>query len=180
LGEQASSAMAPAALVKTATSIAVGQSPGVASSAVAALAEGALRSMFLGKLKLAMAALLAGFLITGMGLLLPSALLSPVAVSEAPPPAAPAARGKAKPGRVDDYGDPLPDGVIRRLGTLRFRHGGRIIQNLHLTPDGKTLISSDYYGARKVCVWELATGKLLRQFPGAYQQGEIALSLDGK
>ncbi|HEY7423541.1 MAG TPA: sigma-70 family RNA polymerase sigma factor [Gemmataceae bacterium] len=180
LCEQASSAAAPAALVKAATLLAAASSPGVTSAAVVALAEGALRSLFLGKLKLTVVALLAGFLVAGMGLLIPAALVSPGAVSEAPPLVAPSAAGKAKPVRVDDYGDPLPDGALRRLGTLRFRHGGGNIHNLLLTTDGKTLISNDYYGSRKVCVWELATGKLLHQFPGTFESRNIALSADGK
>ncbi|HEY7156078.1 MAG TPA: sigma-70 family RNA polymerase sigma factor, partial [Gemmataceae bacterium] len=186
LCEQASSAAVPAASVnatiKAATAILLGETAAKSAipATVAALTEGVLRSMFLGKVKLTMAVFLAGFLVAGMGLLIPAALVSPVAVSEAPPPTAPPAADKAKPVRVDDYGDPLPDGVIRRLGTLRFRHGGRVIHRLLLTPDGKTLISSDYYGSRKVCVWELATGRLLRQFPGTYDEKEIALSPDGK
>jgi len=90
-----------------------------------------------------------------------------------------AAEGKPKV-RTDALGDPLPDGAIRRLGTMRFRHGGGSICNLLLTRDGKTLVSSDYYGSRTVCVWELATGKLLHRFPGNYDQQNIALSADGK
>jgi WD40 repeat protein len=43
-----------------------------------------------------------------------------------------------------------------------------------------SLISSSYYGDRKVYVWDLATGKLLRQFPGNYHWKRIALSRDGK
>ncbi len=81
--------------------------------------------------------------------------------------------------RVDDYGDPLPQGAIRRLGTLRFRHGGGI-HNLLLTSDGKTLVSNDYYGTRTVCVWDLATGKLRHRLPGTFEQRNIALSPDGK
>ncbi len=110
--------------------------------------------MFIAKLKIALAALLTGLFLGGAM--------------------------KKDTVRVDDYGDPLPEGVILRLGTLRFRHGGGFIHRLLLTPDGKTLVSSDERGARTVCVWDLATGKLLRQFPGTYQENNIALSADGK
>ncbi|MHB1423675.1 MAG: sigma-70 family RNA polymerase sigma factor [Gemmataceae bacterium] len=185
LGEQASLAAAPAALVNTTVKAAaahlLGESAatGAISSTVAALTEGALRSMVISKVKIVMVALLAGLFVTGMGLLIPAALVSPAIVKETPPPDAPPSEGKAKSVRVDDYGDPLPEGALRRLGTLRFRHGGGI-HNLLLTPDGKTLVSNDYYGTRKVCVWDLATGKLLRQLPGTYMQKNIALSPDGK
>jgi RNA polymerase sigma factor (sigma-70 family) len=83
--------------------------------------------------------------------------------------------------RVDDHGDPLPEGAVRRLGTLRFRHGGGYVNRLLLTPDGKTLVSKSYYGERSICVWELATGKLLHRLPGHYEENRaVALSPDGK
>src|SRR5262249_22313088 len=88
---------------------------------------------------------------------------------------------EAKSSRLDRYGDPLPEGAVARLGTLRFRHGGGHVNRLLISPDGKTLISKSYYGDRTVCVWELATGKLLRQFPGHWaENGAVALSPDGK
>ncbi|HEV3255668.1 MAG TPA: sigma-70 family RNA polymerase sigma factor [Gemmataceae bacterium] len=83
--------------------------------------------------------------------------------------------------RTDAFGDPFPPGAIKRLGTLRFRHGGGTVNCLLVSPDGKTLVSNTYYGSRTVCAWELATGKLLHQFPGHYDEGPgVALSPDGK
>jgi WD40 repeat protein len=82
--------------------------------------------------------------------------------------------------RTDAFGDPLPDGAIRRVGTLRFRQGGGMVNNLLQTPDGKTLISNSCYGPRTINVWDMATGKLLRRFPGSYDQRNAALSDDGK
>ncbi len=83
--------------------------------------------------------------------------------------------------RVDQAGDPLPDGAVRRLGTLRFRHGGGHVNRILLARDGKTLVSKSYYGEGSVCVWELATGKLLRCFCGHYEENRaVALSPDGK
>ena len=57
-----------------------------------------------------------------------------------PPPAkeAPAKADGARP-RVDRFGDPLPDGAVRRFGTLRFRH--EAIAGLAFTPDGKRLVA---------------------------------------
>jgi RNA polymerase sigma factor (sigma-70 family) len=184
LNEQASFAAAPAVLVNTTVKAVAslplgGTATGAVSSTVVALADGALRSIVVGKLKIGLVTLLAGLLVTGMGLLIPAAIISPTIVNESSPPAAPPSQSQAKSARVDDYGDPLPDGALRRLGTLRFRHGGGI-ENLLLTPDGKTLVSNDYYGTRTVCVWEMATGKLRHRLPGAFEAKNIALSPDGK
>jgi WD40 repeat protein len=94
---------------------------------------------------------------------------------------APARPAEKKARHVDDFGDPLPEGAVRRLGTLRFRHGGGYVNRLLLSPDGKTLVSKSYYGERSVCVWEAATGKLLRRLPGHFAENRaVALSPDGK
>jgi WD40 repeat protein len=101
---------------------------------------------------------------------------------EKPPSAKPSAESPRKNEpqvRLDDDGDPLPDGAVRRVGTLRFRQGGGQFDSLLVTPDGKTLISSTYYGDRTICAWDLVTGKLLRSFPGSYDIAQIALSPDG-
>jgi RNA polymerase sigma factor (sigma-70 family) len=86
-----------------------------------------------------------------------------------------------RPAKVDAYGDPLPDGAIRRLGTLRFRQGGGSVNRLLLTRDGKTLISKCYYGEGAVAVWDFPSGKFLRRFPGHYEENQaIALTPDDK
>lgn len=88
-------------------------------------------------------------------------------------------RADAPAERVDASGDPLPADAIRRIGSLRFRHGG-LVRTLLPCPDGKTLISSDVAGSRTVCVWDLASGRLLRRFPGSRRGWPPALSPDGK
>jgi WD40 repeat protein len=67
------------------------------------------------------------------------------------------ARGQ-KQVRTDRYGDPLPDGVLARLGTLRLRAAGA---PMGLSPDGKTIITVTR--DRQVKLWDADTGKLRGQ-----------------
>jgi RNA polymerase sigma factor (sigma-70 family) len=62
------------------------------------------------------------------------------------------------PPRRDLHGDPLPPGALARLGTLRLRHpfAGPVV----VLPDGRSVASI----GQMVKVWDLATGKLLREF----------------
>jgi WD40 repeat protein len=93
----------------------------------------------------------------------------------------PALKTPEKSARLDDFGDPLPGGAVRRIGTMRFRQGGGYVNHLLLSPDGKTLISKSYYGERSVAVWEFPSGKLIRQLPGHYDENRaLAMSADGK
>ncbi|MDY3554341.1 sigma-70 family RNA polymerase sigma factor [Gemmata sp. JC717] len=92
-----------------------------------------------------------------------------------------AALAPEEPVRTDRHGDPLPEGAVARIGTQRFRHGGGSINRLLPTSDGKMLVSKNYSGDASVCVWELATGRLIHQFPGHYDENRaVALSPDGK
>jgi WD40 repeat protein len=56
--------------------------------------------------------------------------------------------------RKDYYGDPLPPGVLVRMGTVRLRHFGATAV---FSADGKTLISAGW--DQFVRHWDLATGK---------------------
>src|SRR5262245_66026970 len=64
--------------------------------------------------------------------------------------------------RLDLHGDPLPDGVLVRLGTVRWRHGGAGAA-IAYSPDGKTLVSGGWHGTLRF--WDVASGKELRRIP---------------
>ena len=49
---------------------------------------------------------------------------------------------------VDQYGDPLPEGVIARLGSGRLRHG-HMVQSVDFSPDGTTLFSGSAEGTMR-------------------------------
>src|SRR5204863_345028 len=65
----------------------------------------------------------------------------------------------------DAYGDPLPQGALNRLGTLRQRAAD---SHLAVSADGKDIISVG--SAMTVRVWDAVTGQLrsLRQLPDQY------------
>ncbi len=58
--------------------------------------------------------------------------------------------------RLDQYGDPLPPGVIARLGSGRLRHGGPIWA-VAFAPDSKTLASVSWDCTLRL--WDMADGK---------------------
>jgi RNA polymerase sigma factor (sigma-70 family) len=149
------------------------------SARVAALAEDAVKGTALPRAKLAAVLLLAaGVTVAGTGML----------AHEGPAPKQPAAEPPVKetsqgqpagktPARTDRYGDPLPDGALVRMGTIRFRHAEGVTC-FAFSPDGKTLVSGGHdYTLR---LWDMATGKEVRRLLG--HRGAVrnlALSPDG-
>jgi RNA polymerase sigma factor (sigma-70 family) len=119
------------------------------SPAVAALVSGVSAA------KLTCLVLLAAS-VAGIGLaLLPAAASQPETPKEAHEPN-PAMIERAAAPRRDQFGDPLPDGVVARLGSMRLRHGATI-SDVCFTPDGQALISAG--GDGLIHVWDVTTGK---------------------
>lgn len=77
------------------------------------------------------------------------------ACSQAPEPIA------APPRATDAAGDPLPEGAVARMGTLRWRHGGPV-HFVGFVADGREVVSASLDG--QIHVWEAATGKELRRW----------------
>jgi hypothetical protein len=72
--------------------------------------------------------------------------------------------------RKDCYGDPLPPGAVARLGTVRLRHASGV-SAVFFSHDGRALITGGNFdpvtpltAPAAVCVWDAATGQLLRRF----------------
>jgi RNA polymerase sigma factor (sigma-70 family) len=91
------------------------------------------------------------------------------------PPAAAKINEARRPAR-DPFGDPLPAGVVARLGTVRLRHADYLCA-IGFTVDGKTVISVGCDGVR---LWEAATGRPLRHFGAGVLPWSISLSADGR
>src|SRR5262249_52080715 len=132
---------------------------------VLSLAEGGLRTLFVGKAQATLAAVVTTLLL-GVTLLLAQR------PGDSARPAAP-----DRP-RTDQAGDPLPPGATLRLGTGRFRHAGWQ-KALAFMPDGKTLLTKSESNSLRF--WETATGKLLGEVEtDDFMFRGFALSVDGK
>jgi len=85
-------------------------------------------------------------------LLLVALLPLPTLWLPADPPAGP---------KVDRFGDPLPEGAIARLGTVRFRDVG-VGEAVAYSPDGTRLVTASRDG---VAVWDARDGRRLHAVP---------------
>ena len=66
--------------------------------------------------------------------------------------------------RLDQYGDPLPEGTLARFGTIRLRPGAAP-QYLAFTPDSKKVVCccGGYGSGNALAYYDVATGKELRR-----------------
>jgi RNA polymerase sigma factor (sigma-70 family) len=142
--------------------------------AAAALAEIGVSGVTMGKCKLLLVALLLAAGTAGAVSWLPGAKPTDPPAAAAPKEATTA---KAAPVRVDRHGDPLPDGAVARLGTVRWRHGYGI-GKLVYSPNGEKIAAAGFGPA--VTLSDVASGKLLHRFPHQSQPNSgVAFAPDG-
>ncbi len=151
------------------------------SGSVAALVEGAMKTLLITKVKAAAVLMTVGIVMTGTAVwathwFAPQAK----AVDQEEKAKQDQAVGTARGPRVDVYGDPIPAEAISRLGTLRFRHGD-FVGFLRYSADGKRLISQGGDGVR---IWDAASGKelhtLAKEAAGGGNWHYASVSPDGK
>lgn len=79
-----------------------------------------------------------------------------------PQPPVAHAPGSSNQPRVDHFGDPLPEGAIARLGTIRFRPG-RSVSQLAFSPDGKRLAAwAVTIADAALFIYDVDTGREMR------------------
>ncbi len=112
---------------------------------------------------------LAFVLVTACGQLIPT----PVPAADQPQKAE-----EAKKPPTDLYGDPLPEGAVARLGTVRMRHEG-YVTSVSYSPDGQLLATTGT--DETIRLWEYSTGKELRRLElrGRARPSQVAFSPDG-
>jgi WD40 repeat protein len=151
---------ASAALVQrtaqAAVQVAAGQAARAVSPSVAALVAKGTQAMTAAQLGVATLLLLAAGLL-GLGWAVGQR------PDESPEPRDQQPAAKSEEQRADLHGDPLPDGALARLGTVRWRHGDQVLA-LAYSSDGKLLASGSMDEA--VHLWDAKTGRLLRVLRG--------------
>lgn len=81
--------------------------------------------------------------------------------------------------RTDFYGDPLPEGAISRIGSIRLRHTDTVC-HVAYSPDGAKLVCGGGQSNRAVRLWDVASGNEIRQWTtGPDPVNKVAFSPDG-
>ncbi|MCI0742591.1 MAG: sigma-70 family RNA polymerase sigma factor [Gemmataceae bacterium] len=177
---QAAPALLLKSTVQSALLFAAGQSASVLSAKAIALAEGICEGLSATKAKLiAVLLILSTLVAAGAGALVqkPTDAATPRRVAPHAIELLPEDENAAL-ARTDVHGDPLPPGALLRFGTVRFRHGETISQ-VAFSPDGKYLASAGQNGEsnsnpNSICLWDRASGKLLRRLEGPRLDGNRA------
>jgi RNA polymerase sigma factor (sigma-70 family) len=184
LGDNCAQASVSARLTLDTVQMAVGvatgcpAAAGLLSARVAALADQAMPSLLGLKGKLAMLILAVSLALSGALFAAPGQPQSIPAVPQTGPPQPPASTTlKGLPAAVDLFGDPLPDGTIARLGSVRLRHG-MITRSLAFAPKGRILASAGQVGFG-VCIWDAASGRPLHRLATPGSCLCVAFSPDG-
>jgi RNA polymerase sigma factor (sigma-70 family) len=133
----------------------------------------AAQTLFLGKLRAAVALLVLGGLAVG------AAALARRGGADKPAAAAPAPGTAQSPGPADRDDTRLPPGVLARLGTRHWRHSGGVT-GIAFSPDGTRVLTSGWIDG-SVRAWDAATGReCLRIETGAEVVAALALAPGGK
>ncbi len=158
---------------------------GAVSEKAMVLAERMMKGMALAKLRVGLALVLAvGVVTAGAGMVLQQAQemkLSEISQEVGHEPTTPKEAKRAESNklfvRTDHYGDPLPEGTIARMGSLRLRHAG--LSDFVFLRGGETLISA---GGSVLRFWDVPTGRLAREVPLQDASGpwQVALSPNGQ
>jgi RNA polymerase sigma factor (sigma-70 family) len=166
------------ALLSTTVCVAIRARAGTAagvSTRVAGLANAVTKAMAFGKLKTAMAMLLAvGLLATAAATQIHRAFADPPAPEPTPEEEAKSDEAPAAPQeKADAPAVPLPAGAMLRLGATRPRHGTSVSQ-LVLSPDGTQVAA---YGGGQLSVWDTKTGGAVRRVELPKQAQTLQASL---
>ncbi|MGH7171158.1 MAG: sigma-70 family RNA polymerase sigma factor, partial [Gemmataceae bacterium] len=184
VGESEAQAALPAALVRAtgraATVFAAGGEGGAAmiSARVAAIVDVAVKGMGATKLQWTLVlGLMLSMAATGAGMwAYQSPTQPPSTKQQAKAETAETPRAQHEPAaRKDRYGDPLPEGTIARLGTVRLRAVGAAIA---ISKDGKSIITLS--GGRQLKWWDAGTGQPRQRRELPIQLSQFFLSNDGR
>lgn len=101
-------------------------------------------------------------------------------VAPTPPPAVEGAARPPVPSgpRLDRLGDPLPDGAVARIGTIRMRGEGGGSGDVAFLPGGRAVAS--VHGRSAVTIWDIDTGKEMHRLPAPNRSHRLAPSPDGR
>jgi RNA polymerase sigma factor (sigma-70 family) len=157
--------------VEAAARLSAGQAVGAGSAQAIALGETAVRAM--SRTRINIAAVLLFLTLAGVGAGVHALRAPGGKPDEADRPQAERPPAPDRP-RSDRSGDPLPPGVIARLGTVRFRTWADRVAFL---PGDKVLAT---IGREAVSFWDAGTGKETRRSVDMRWGEASALSADGK